>query len=83
MEGRLARLKLGFVMRSLDEIVSLDEVQYFGKVCNLIVKSADPLKNIVVTNGYFNGTAYFQNVGSGDVNRLLLRQKLIQGVFNK
>lgn len=67
----------------LDEIVSIDDVQYFGKVYNLFVKSADPLKNIVVTNGYLNGTAYFQNEGSGDVNRLLLRQKLIQGVFNK
>ena len=67
----------------LDEIVSIDDVQYFGKVYNLFVKSADPLKNIVVTNGYLNGTSYFQNEGSGDVNRLLLRQKLIQGVFNK
>ncbi len=67
----------------LDEIVSINDVKYVGKVYNLFVKSADPLKNIVVTNGYLNGTAYFQNEGAKDVNRLLLRNKLIKGVFGK
>lgn len=68
---------------SLDQIVKINDVKYTGKVYNLFVKSADPLKNIVVTNGYLNGTAYFQNEGAGDMNRSLLRGKLTRGVFGK
>lgn len=67
----------------LDPIVSINETKYFGKVYNLFVKSADPLHNIVVTNGYLNGTAFFQNEGSSNINRVLLQKRLTKGVFSK
>ncbi len=65
----------------LDPIVSIEKVQYFGKVYNVFVKSAALQHNIVVTNGYLNGTAFFQNEGSNQLNRVLLRQKLIRGAL--
>lgn len=66
---------------ALDQIVRISDVKYTGKVYNVFVKSGSPTKNIVVTNGYLNGTAYFQNEGSIDLNRSLLRKNLTRGVF--
>ena len=68
---------------ALDRIVEINEVKHFGKVYNVFVKSASLHHNIVVTNGYLNGTAYFQNEGAKDLNRYVLRNRLIQGVFRK
>lgn len=68
---------------SLDEIKSIEPQQYSGKVYNLFVKSSVPQENIVITNGYLNGSAFFQNEGANYVNTQLLRSKLIHGVFNK
>jgi hypothetical protein len=67
----------------LDEILSADQVNYFGKVYNLFVQSTDLYKNVVITNGYLNGTAYFQNAGTQDLNRNLFKNNLTQGVFSK
>ncbi|MBX3021881.1 MAG: PKD domain-containing protein [Bdellovibrionales bacterium] len=67
----------------LDEIVSAEVTQYHGKVYNVFVKSASLHKNIVVTNGYLNGTAYFQNEGKKHLNRVLFRNNLTHGVFGK
>jgi hypothetical protein len=66
-----------------DRIVSIQSVQHFGKVYNVFVQSNELHKNIVVTNGYLNGTAYFQNDGAGLLNRRLLRGGLIRGVLEK
>ena len=66
-----------------DEIVSITQTNYFGKVYNVFVKSADLHKNIVVTNGYLNGTAMYQNEGAKFMNTRIFRQHLIQGVFGK
>lgn len=66
----------------LDEIVSNQRTVYFGKVYNLFVESVVPQKNIVVTNGYLNGTAFFQNEGAKELNRGVLRKRLVRGVFN-
>lgn len=67
----------------LDPIVSIEPVIHFGKVYNVFVKSADPKHNIVVTNGYLNGSAFFQNEGAQYLNKKVLRGRLIKGVFNK
>jgi hypothetical protein len=75
-----ALVKLGGVE---DPIVSIERILYFGKVYNLFVKSAVPQENIVVTNGYLNGTAYFQNEGAADLNKDLVRKKLTRGIFGK
>ena len=66
-----------------DPIMTLERIKYFGKVYNVFVKSAALHKNIVVTNGYLNGTAYFQNDGAQHLNRRILQGALIKGVLDK
>jgi len=67
----------------IDPILSIEKTKHFGKVYNVFVKSSELHKNVVVTNGYFNGTAYFQNEGAKNMNRTVLRKKLVRGVFDK
>lgn len=66
----------------LDPIVSIEPVTHHGKVYNLFVKSSSPQQNVVVIGGFLNGTAFFQNEGSDQLNRVLFRQSLIKGVFS-
>lgn len=66
-----------------DEIVSITQSKYYGKVYNVFVKSADLHKNIVVTNGYLNGTAMYQNEAAKHMNTKIFRNSLIRGVFSK
>jgi hypothetical protein len=73
-------VQLGFTP---DKIVAINQTNYFGKVYNVFVQSSDPRQNIVVTNGYLNGSAFFQNEGAGDLNRDVLRIRLTQGAFGK
>jgi hypothetical protein len=65
-----------------DQIMSISQIPYFGKVYNVFVKSSDPIKNIIVTNGYLNGTAFYQNEGVKQMNRVVFRQRLVKGVFD-
>jgi PKD repeat protein len=66
-----------------DRIVSIKQTKYFGKVYNVFVNSAELHKNVIVTNGYLNGTAFFQNEGTDQMNRRILRGQLLKGVFEK
>jgi len=66
-----------------DSISSITKVSYYGKVYNLFVKSSELHKNIVITNGYLNGTAYFQNDGAQHLNKRLFRGALIRGVLER
>lgn len=66
-----------------DQVVSIRKFNHFGKVYNVFVKSNALHKNIVVTNGYLNGTAFFQNDGAGHLNRRLFRGALVKGVLDK
>lgn len=63
----------------LDPILSITPTKHFGKVYNIFVQSNAVHKNIVVINGYLNGSAYFQNEGATELNRALFRQKLTRG----
>ncbi|WII73324.1 PKD domain-containing protein [Bdellovibrio sp. 22V] len=65
----------------LDPIVSITPIKYFGKVYNVYVKSNAIHHNIIVLNGYLNGSAYFQNAGAKDLNRSLFRKTLTRGAF--
>jgi hypothetical protein len=64
-----------------DEIVSIVPEVYFGKVYNVFVKSKSLHQNIVVTNGYLNGTALFQNEGASHMNRNLFRREVLKGAY--
>lgn len=66
-----------------DEILSITQSNYNGKVYNVFVKSNDLKKNVVVINGYLAGTAFYQNEGATDLNRSLFKQRLIKGVLEK
>lgn len=65
----------------LDQIESITKVPYFGKVYNVFVKSSALQKNVVVTNGYLNGTAFYQNEGAKFLNRAMFREQLFRGAF--
>ncbi|MCE3010146.1 MAG: PKD domain-containing protein [Proteobacteria bacterium] len=65
----------------LDEITQIVPEIYFGKVYNVFVKSNALHHNIVVTNGYLNGTAFYQNEGAKNLNKALFRKKIIKGAF--
>lgn len=73
-------LKMGGVKDTITSVVS---TKHFGKVYNLFTASSELSANIVVTNGYLNGTAFFQNEASNMMNRQLIRGRLIQGAFSK
>lgn len=65
-----------------DQILSIEQTVHTGKVYNLFVKSNDPRQNVVVTNGYLNGTAFFQNEGAQNMNRALFRTNLTRGALD-
>lgn len=64
-----------------DEIISIVPEVYVGKVYNVFVKSKSLHQNIVVTNGYLNGTAFFQNEGASQMNRNLFRREVLKGAY--
>ncbi|CAE80217.1 PKD domain-containing protein [Bdellovibrio bacteriovorus] len=68
---------------TLDAIVSINEIKYFGKVYNVFVQSNAPHKNVVLINGYLNGSAFFQNAGAKEMNRTIFRNNMTRGVFGK
>lgn len=61
-------------LNGLDAIVSIKKEGYFGKVYNLAPNTKLPLSNILVAQGYLNGSSYFQNDGVDLQNRKLLRR---------
>lgn len=66
-----------------DPIVSIRQVIHTGKVYNLFTASSDLHRNLVITGGYVNGTAFYQNEGADQMNRQILRRQLIQGALVK
>ena len=63
-----------------DRIQRIDNKQYNGKVYNILPFTQSLLGNIVVAEGYLNGSAYYQNDGVGYLNQKLLRKTLTNGV---
>jgi hypothetical protein len=62
-----------------DLIVGIEKTKHFGKVYNVFVKSNNLRRNVVVTGGYLNGTAFYQNEGAVNMNRALFRKNLVRG----
>lgn len=56
-----------------DRIESVQGETYFGKVYNVLLKSEDPMRNIIAVEGILNGSARYQNEQIRDVNRQLMR----------
>ena len=66
---------------SLDAIVSIEKELYFGKTYNLKPSTYDSTTNIVVAQGFLNGSGRFQNKSVTEGNRVLLRQNIPDSVF--
>lgn len=58
---------------STDAIVSTTPYPFFGKVYNVTPRSEHLLKNIVVAEGFLSGSSWYQNDGSPNLNRVILR----------
>ena len=65
----------------LDPIESISAIRYFGKVYNITPATEDLKSHIVVTQGYLNGSAYYQNDGANFLNRTILRRTLPEGLL--
>ncbi|WNG20721.1 hypothetical protein [Cystobacter fuscus] len=61
---------------SLDKIVSIDSRQWYGKVYNLRPSNRDFVSNILVAEGYLNGSGRFQSEFVEELNRILLRDNV-------
>ncbi|MCB0421936.1 MAG: hypothetical protein KDD61_13140 [Bdellovibrionales bacterium] len=58
---------------AMDSIVELSRQGYFGKVINVEMESEQATDNIVVAQGFLNGSAYYQNIELNEINRKVLR----------
>jgi hypothetical protein len=56
-----------------DEILSIQSESWFGKAYNLRPVSTDLTSNILVAEGYLNGSARFQSEFVEELNRLIIR----------
>lgn len=57
-----------------DAITSVNREAYYGKVYNVKIEGSDPLQQIVLAQGYLNGSIHYQNEGVRERNRELLRR---------
>ena len=66
---------------SLDPIASIEKELYFGKTYNLKPSTYDTTTNIVVAQGFLNGSGRYQDKTVTESNRVLLRQNIPDAVF--
>jgi hypothetical protein len=59
---------------TLDPVIAIEvNDTYFGKVYNVSPKSNQPTENIVIAQGYLNGSQKFQRKKFGELDRLTIR----------
>lgn len=82
-EGMVRKAKLLEVGESLvrrdgaaDEIVSIDEQDWYGQAYNLKPVSTNLTENIVIAQGYLNGSGRYQSELVDELNRILLRESV-------
>lgn len=61
---------------SFDKIISISKKKIFDKVYNVYPKTKEKLENIVVAEGYLNGSAWYQNEAKRLLNRKMLRSNM-------
>jgi hypothetical protein len=66
---------------SLDPIHSITPQTFLGKVYNVQPKTAENVSNVLVAEGYLNGSSRYQNENVMDLNRLILRTTLPEKYF--
>lgn len=79
-------LKVGDSLKTMyntdSQIISIETVDYFGKVYNVDMGSTNMFENIIVANDFLSGTVYFQNDGLVNLNRLVLRSLVPEEFLN-
>jgi len=60
----------------LDEIVSIDRVDWFGRTFNVSPQTTDVVSNIVVAQSYLNGSGRYQFEYLQELNRVILRETI-------
>ena len=88
-EGRMVRaedLKVGQELLTRDgkkdPIVEISTLPYYGRVYNVAVASENPMQQIVIGQGYLNGSIWYQNQGATELNRRILRHSsVLNGVL--
>jgi hypothetical protein len=65
---------------SFDEIRTIEEMIYPGKVHNVLPYGDTTIGNIIISEGFLSGSAYFQNDGVNFMNQKILRSNLLQGI---
>lgn len=66
-----------------DPIVSIEISEYFGKVYNVMPKSAGLKANVLVAEGYLAGSAWYQNEGASYIDRRILRESVPAALFTQ
>lgn len=61
---------------ALDRIQAIDQEKYLGRVYNVAPRTPSLLGNIVIANGFLNGSSWYQNDGADHLNRKLFRRRL-------
>jgi hypothetical protein len=61
---------------TFDKIVSIERREWFGKVYNLRPVSRDLVSNILVAQGYLNGSIRYQSEYVEELNRIILRNNV-------
>lgn len=56
-----------------DAIQSIEKIAYDGKVYNVEMNDTETNNNIVVAQGFLNGSVHYQNAGAKEINRVALR----------
>jgi hypothetical protein len=65
---------------SFDKIVTIDRREWFGRVYNLRPQSRDLTSNILVAQGYLNGSIRYQSEYVEELNRIILRNNVPEEV---
>jgi hypothetical protein len=66
---------------SFDEILSVDKIDWFGRVFNVRPETTDLVSNVVVAQGYLNGSGRFQFEYLQELNRVILRENIPQDLL--
>lgn len=64
-----------------DKIISIEEKEYFGKVYNVRPKNEDIKTNLIVAQGFINGSDRFQNDWANQINRKILVSQVPETIF--
>ena len=67
--------------RTRDEVVSVTQADYFGKVYNIKPASTNRVANILIAQGFLVGSSRYQNDDADLINRIILGHSIPENVI--